>query len=122
MKKTTNTILSAAVAGLFLGSTYSCGAEGNAAPSAAALQVVEKHACKGLSSCAGLGGCKTELNECAGMNECEGMGGCATVAYHDCAGKNDCKAQGGCKTADHDCAGKNECKGLGGCQVPVKKK
>lgn len=121
MKKSTNAILSAAVTGLFLGTTYGCGGEGETAP-AAAMQIAEKHACKGLNTCAGLGGCKTAEHECAGKNDCTGMGGCATVAHHGCAGLNECKAQGGCKTAAHDCAGKNECKGQGGCNVPVQKK
>lgn len=39
---------------------------------------VEKHACKGLNSCKGKGGCKTERNACKGQNECKGLGGCAT--------------------------------------------
>ena len=118
MKKTTSTILSAAVTGLFMGGTYGCSGEGET-PSASYPVDFALHACKGLSECIGLGGCKTEKNDCVGLNECKGEGGCATVAHHDCAGKNDCNAQGGCKTPVHDCAGKNTCKGRGGCHVPV---
>ncbi len=122
MNKTTTTILSAAVTGLFLGGTYGCSGEGEtAAPAAAAEMDLAKHACKGMNECKGQGGCTTASNDCAGKNECKGLGGCATVAHHDCAGKNECAGLGGCKTATNECAGKNECTGKGGCAVPVKK-
>jgi hypothetical protein len=49
-------------------------AEKEAAPE----QAMEKHACKGMNSCKGNGGCKTEKNACKGQNSCKGMGGCAT--------------------------------------------
>lgn len=39
---------------------------------------VEKHACKGLNSCKGKGGCKSGDNGCKGKNSCKGKGGCAT--------------------------------------------
>jgi hypothetical protein len=38
----------------------------------------DKHACKGLNSCKGKGGCKTSDNGCKGKNSCKGKGGCAT--------------------------------------------
>ena len=38
----------------------------------------DKHECKGMNSCKGKGGCKTDKNECKGHNECKGQGGCAT--------------------------------------------
>lgn len=41
-------------------------------------QQMEKHACKGMNSCKGNGGCKTERNACKGQNQCKGLGGCAT--------------------------------------------
>jgi len=41
-------------------------------------QSTDKHACKGLNSCKGKGGCKTGDNGCAGKNSCKGKGGCAT--------------------------------------------
>ena len=44
----------------------------------AADQPVEKHACKGLNSCKGKGGCKSSDNGCKGKNSCKGKGGCAT--------------------------------------------
>lgn len=44
----------------------------------AAADPVEKHACKGLNSCKGKGGCKTGDNGCKGKNSCKGKGGCAT--------------------------------------------
>ena len=134
MNKTTSVLLGAAVTGLLLGS--SCG--GDAEPTApaktdqstggaktsganpAALAIEEKHACKGMSTCAGKGGCKTDANECAGKNSCQGKGGCATVAHHGCAGKNACKGQGGCGSGDNGCKGKNSCKEKGGCAVPIK--
>jgi hypothetical protein len=44
----------------------------------AADDKVEKHACKGLNSCKGKGGCKSSDNGCKGKNSCKGKGGCAT--------------------------------------------
>jgi hypothetical protein len=44
----------------------------------AADDKVEKHACKGLNSCKGKGGCKASDNGCKGKNSCKGKGGCAT--------------------------------------------
>jgi len=44
----------------------------------AAADPVEKHACKGLNSCKGKGGCKSSDNGCKGKNSCKGKGGCAT--------------------------------------------
>ena len=43
-----------------------------------AADKVEKHACKGLNSCKGKGGCKSGDNGCKGKNSCKGKGGCAT--------------------------------------------
>jgi hypothetical protein len=77
-------VLTAAFTGL-LGGTV---ARVNAAPSSnsvtspiaghAADTPVEKHACKGLNSCKGKGGCKSSDNGCKGKNSCKGKGGCAT--------------------------------------------
>jgi hypothetical protein len=47
-------------------------AAGTAAPAAAPA----KHACKGLNTCKGNGGCKTDKNACKGLNTCKGAGGC----------------------------------------------
>src|SRR5271170_6685007 len=44
----------------------------------AADKPVEKHACKGLNSCKGKGGCGSSDNGCKGKNSCKGKGGCAT--------------------------------------------
>jgi hypothetical protein len=44
----------------------------------AAADKVEKHACKGLNSCKGRGGCSSSDNGCKGKNSCKGKGGCAT--------------------------------------------
>ena len=44
----------------------------------AADDKVEKHACKGLNSCKGKGGCRSSDNGCKGKNSCKGKGGCAT--------------------------------------------
>jgi hypothetical protein len=44
----------------------------------AADDKVEKHACKGLNSCKGKGGCASSDNGCKGKNSCKGKGGCAT--------------------------------------------
>jgi hypothetical protein len=123
MNKTTSTLLTAAVTGLFLGSVAtlsSCTKTSDTKTEGGAMAVAEKHACKGLNSCAGKGGCSTGDKSCATKNSCKGKGGCATVAKHECAKKNACKGQGGCKTSDGGCAGKNTCTGKGGCAVPVK--
>jgi hypothetical protein len=118
MKKTSSAILTAAVAGLLMGSTATLsGCKSNDAAMSQAS--IEKHACKNLNSCTGKGGCKTGDQGCAGKNSCSGKGGCATAAHHDCAGKNSCKHQGGCRSSGN-CAGKNDCTGKGGCAVPVK--
>ena len=77
-------VLTAAFTGL-LGGTV---ARANAAsPAGSAISTiagqaadnpVEKHACKGLNSCKGKGGCKSSDNGCKGKNSCKGKGGCAT--------------------------------------------
>jgi hypothetical protein len=87
-------ILTAAFTGLLGGTvaraatvanTSRTGAELTSASSAispiagqAADDKVEKHACKGLNSCKGKGGCKASDNGCKGKNSCKGKGGCAT--------------------------------------------
>ena len=87
-------LMSAAVAGMMgAGALAGCSGQGKKGPEA---EPGEKHACKGLNSCKGKGGCKTANNDCAGKNDCKGKGGCATVAHHDCAGKNECKSLGCC--------------------------
>lgn len=66
----------------------------------------DKHACKGLNGCKGLGA--------GGKNACKGKGSCASKEYkHSCAGQNACKGQGA--------GGKNECKGKSSCAVPPAK-
>lgn len=117
MKKTTSTILAAAVSGLFLGTvTTSCKSHDHNM----AQTMAEKHACKTMNSCAGKGGCQSGDHGCAGKNSCKGKGGCATVEKHSCKGGNSCKGQGGCKSGDNGCGGKNSCSGKGGCAVPIK--
>ena len=80
MKK--NKIIMAAVAGLLTGFA-GIAATGMLAQQAFAAdsgeKAIEKHACKGLNSCKGQGGCAVEgKNTCKGQNECKGAGGCAT--------------------------------------------
>lgn len=67
----------------------------------------DKHTCRGLNACKGLGRSKE--------NECAGQGTCASVADSSCSGQNDCATLGGCG----ETAGLNECKGTGGCHVPL---
>ena len=84
-------VLTAAFTGLLSGtvaranaptSTSTSLTSGSSAISATAGQAadtpVEKHACKGLNSCKGKGGCKSSDNGCKGKNSCKGKGGCAT--------------------------------------------
>ncbi len=131
MKKSTSSILAAAVSGLLIGASSGCTSESsteNAAPSTPAANpgdstpavAADLHACKGYNKCQGKGGCKTADNECKGQNACEGKGGCATVEHHACAGKNKCAGQGGCGSGDQSCKAKNTCEGKGGCAVPIK--
>ncbi|HXH40935.1 MAG TPA: hypothetical protein VNN08_20075 [Thermoanaerobaculia bacterium] len=75
----------------------------NQASQSVQMASTDKHACKGLNGCKGLGA--------DGKNDCKGKGSCASKEYrHSCAGKNACKGQGA--------GGKNECKGKGTCAVP----
>lgn len=82
---------------------------GAAAPAGTEVSLLmgEKHVCRGLNTCKGLGA--------DGKNDCAGMGTCATYAKHDCAGHNECKGQGGCG----ENPGENACKGMGSCGVPL---
>ena len=81
-------VLTAAFTGL-LGGTMarvnaapSAGSAGMSSASTAAGPIFdakkEKHACKGMNSCKGKGGCSTSDNGCKGKNSCKGKGGCAT--------------------------------------------
>lgn len=136
MKLSNSALVSAAVTGMFAGGLL-VGCPPTASNNAGANQTngdannttakkpwemgLEKHACKGMNSCEGKGGCAVEgKHDCAGKNACEGKGGCPTVEHHTCAGQNSCTGLGGCAVeGKHDCAGKNDCNGKGGCHVPV---
>jgi hypothetical protein len=114
--------LAVAVSGVLAGSLVGCKQEAanSGGNKAGATATADKHACKGMNTCAGKGGCSTGDKGCAGKNTCAKKGGCASAdAKHDCAGKNSCKTLGGCKTGDKGCAGKNSCAKKGGCKVPV---
>jgi len=65
--------------------------------SSGAAATMEKHACKGMNSCKGLGGCHTDKNACKGQNACKGLGGCATDK-NSCKGSNACKSNNACKS------------------------
>lgn len=97
-------LTAAALGGLAAGSLLGCSGQPNPPAQPA---VGDKHLCRGLNDCKGLGK--------GGANECRGQGVCATVVSHDCGGHNDCKGLGGCG----DTAGANACKGHGGCSVPL---
>ncbi len=77
-------ILTAAFTGLLGGTVARAATSGNTSSSIGAIagqaadDKVEKHACKGLNSCKGKGGCKSSDNGCKGKNSCKGKGGCAT--------------------------------------------
>jgi hypothetical protein len=71
------------------------------------LMVDDKHVCRGLNTCKGLGRSKE--------NECAGQGTCASIADHACGAASECKGQAGCGEKP----GMNECKGQGGCHVPL---
>jgi len=113
-----NTLVAAAFAALLAGAPLAgCATEKKSGTTMNAMS--DAHACKGMNTCGGKGGCKAGDNGCKGKNSCRGHGGCATVEKHSCAGKNACKGQGGCKSSDNGCAGKNSCQGKGGCAVPI---
>lgn len=73
-------LVAAAAAGIMLGATacMDSRAEGssNTPPTSGDS---DKHACKGMNSCKGKGGCKTDAHACKGMNACKGQGGCKSV-------------------------------------------
>jgi hypothetical protein len=78
-------VLTAAFTGLLGGTLARAATSANTSSSAispiagqAADDKVEKHACKGLNSCKGKGGCSSSDNGCKGKNSCKGKGGCAT--------------------------------------------
>ena len=84
-------VLAAAFTGLLSGTVARAATSANTGSSAntsnssispiagqAADDKVEKHACKGLNSCKGKGGCSSGDNGCKGKNSCNGKGGCAT--------------------------------------------
>jgi hypothetical protein len=121
----------AAFGGLLAGASIGCGAKTPAPtqsapakaplniaapPSAATVELTdqqvalltdEKHACRGLNVCKGLGRSKE--------NACAGQGTCASVADSACGGQNECATLGGCGAT----AGLNDCKGKGGCHIPL---
>lgn len=114
MKKnrSTNTYLSAAVAGLIAGSSLL----------ATKVQAQDK---KPEDAKAPAASAKADKNSCSGPNGCAGKKGDkkadpAKTDKHACKGHNACKGKGGCKSGDNGCAGKNSCKGKGGCAVPSK--
>ena len=90
MTKSLKALLSsAALAGLLAGTSVGLNAQSsdqkaNAGAGTAqqdtkhTKQMKDKHACKGMNSCAGKGGCKTGDNGCKGKNTCKGKGGCRT--------------------------------------------
>lgn len=114
----------AALGGLVAGTAPGCGGGGAGTPKSAPppapaaagagtlsdeekLLVDERHVCRGLNTCKGLGRSKD--------NECAGMGTCAAMADHSCGGQNECKGEGGCG----ENPGMNACKGKGGCHIPL---
>jgi hypothetical protein len=80
----TSLALTAAFSGLLGGTVARAATQGNTGSiirsiaGQAADNPVEKHACKGLNSCKGRGGCSSGDNGCKGKNSCKGKGGCAT--------------------------------------------
>ncbi len=64
-------LIGAAAAGLGMGAFLA-----GCSPSATPQSPAEKHACKGMNTCKGQGGCKTGDQGCAGKNTCKGKGGC----------------------------------------------
>lgn len=81
MNKTKSSLVTLAMGGLLLGSAAttltSCKSDSHAAATAA-----EKHACKGMNSCKGNGGCNSGDAGCGGKNSCKGKGGCAVPVKH----------------------------------------
>jgi hypothetical protein len=90
MKTTKNSlVLTAAFAGLLTGTASRVSAAPGGSDSGTKIGVAgqladsveakkEKHACKGMNSCKGKGGCSTGDAGCKGKNTCKGKGGCAT--------------------------------------------
>ena len=99
MNKTTSSLLAAAVTGMLMGGTLTSCAGGPDSNTSAQTEI-EKHACKGMNSCKGNGGCATSKHACKGMNDCKGLGGCAVEGKNSCKGQNECKGHGGCKVGN----------------------
>jgi hypothetical protein len=119
-----NRLTAAALGGMLSGALSGCGSRNEPAPSGvspapgaagsegadsdgSAVAAADKHLCRGLNDCKGLGA--------GSENACRGQGQCATYEHHACAGENACKGQGGCG----ENPGQNACKGQGGCHVPL---
>ena len=117
MKKTKSAVLTAAVAGILLGTTATSLTSCKSQDTSTSMSLADpgKNACANKNECKNKGGCKAD-GSCKGVNNCKGHGGCANVK-NDCKGMNDCRGQGGCKTDKNDCKGMNECKNKGGCKV-----
>jgi hypothetical protein len=66
------------MAGLLAGTmaTTGCYSSKDQAGASSASTATDKHDCKGLNSCKGLGGCNTGDQGCKGKNSCKGKGGC----------------------------------------------
>jgi hypothetical protein len=76
-------IAGAAIAGLMSGAAITAQGTTSHTKAGVSLEMGKKkaadtHACKGMNSCKGKGGCKTGDNGCKGKNSCKGKGGCAT--------------------------------------------
>lgn len=104
-----NHLAAAALGGLAAGTLAGCGksSEPGASTAPTTASAGDKHLCRGLNECKGLGK--------GGDNACRGQGACATSKEHSCGGQNECKGLGGCG----ETAGANECAGKGGCHVPL---
>ncbi len=77
--KANRILIAAAAAGLMLGATACNKSRDEGSSTKPAMSAnMEKHACKGMNSCKGKGGCKTDAHACKGMNACKGQGGCKT--------------------------------------------
>lgn len=83
MTRTARTIVvSAAMAGLCAGTMATIGcksADNNSGSASSTDNSMSKHACKGMNSCKGQGGCQTGDMGCKGKNSCKGKGGCKAV-------------------------------------------
>jgi hypothetical protein len=80
--KEVKALMAVAIAAMIAGAPLTSCKSSKSESSSSSAPHADKHACKGMNSCKGQGGCKTGNNGCAGKNSCKGNGGCGVPMKH----------------------------------------